>query len=47
MLRYAANYIKALDTYALALGIAGDLVLLTSLFVLGGDFCCGRISCPA
>ena len=35
---YAAYFFEGLSAYALTLGVAGDLVLLASLFVLGGDF---------
>ena len=35
---YAANVYDGLDEHTLLLGIAGDLVLLAGLFVLGGDF---------
>jgi hypothetical protein len=35
---YAGELTPALDTPGLAVGVAGDLTLLISLFVLGGDF---------
>ena len=35
---YAADYIPLFDENQLAYAIGGDLLLLTSLFVLGGDF---------
>ena len=35
---YAGHLIEGLDEYDLVLGIGGDLMLLISLFVLGGDF---------
>jgi len=35
---YAVQFLDGLDEHALLLGIAGDLVLLAGLFVLGGDF---------
>ena len=35
---YAEHFVADLDEHTLTLGIAGDLILLTSLFVLGGDF---------
>ncbi len=35
---YAEYFLEGLADYMLELGIAGDLLLLTSLFVLGGDF---------
>jgi hypothetical protein len=35
---YAAHFFEGLDEHALVPGIAGDLVLLAGLFVLGGDF---------
>ena len=35
---YTADYIPLYDENPLAYAIGGDLLLLTSLFVLGGDF---------
>lgn len=35
---YAADYIPLFDEHPLAYAIGGDLLLLASLFVLGGDF---------
>jgi hypothetical protein len=35
---YAGHFIPALDAYTLALAIAGDVLLLISLIMLGGDF---------
>ena len=35
---YLGRYIPALDTRPMVFGVAGDLLLLVALFVLGGDF---------
>jgi hypothetical protein len=35
---FAMGKLPALGEYRIALGIAGDTVLLASLFVLGGEF---------
>ena len=35
---YVSHLIPSYEEHRLALGIAGDLMLLTSLFVLGGEF---------
>lgn len=35
---YAEHFINGLEEHSLVLGIVGDLLLLSSLFVLGGDF---------
>jgi len=35
---YASSWIPGVTTYPLHFAIGGDLLLLTSLFVLGGDF---------
>ena len=35
---YVEHFVEGLYEHTLSLGIAGDLLLLTSLFVLGGDF---------
>jgi len=35
---YLGRYIPALDTHRMGFAVAGDLLLLVALFVLGGDF---------
>jgi len=35
---YAAHYVQGYEAYRLSINILGDLMLFTSLFVLGGDF---------
>ena len=35
---YLGHFIEGMQAHALALGIGGDVLLLASLFVLGGDF---------
>jgi hypothetical protein len=35
---YAAHYVPGYEVHRLSINIIGDLMLFTSLFVLGGDF---------
>ena len=35
---YASTVVEALDEYRIAVGVGGDVLLLVSLFVLGGEF---------
>jgi len=35
---YAAHYVQGYEAYRLSINIIGDLMLFTSLFVLGGEF---------